>query len=110
MSLSHAFGRQLREPAGWRGRMLGVLMRQLNSQCNRLAVEALAVGPSDTVLELGFGPGHALSLLARRAPHGRVYGIERSAVMLKQAIARNRSAVREGRVVLQHGSFETLPF
>lgn len=90
--------------------MLGVLMRQANAECNRLAVEALDVSPTDTVLELGFGPGHALRMLAGRTPRGRVYGIEHSGVMLGQATARNRIAVREGRMLLQQGRCQALPF
>ena len=109
-NLSRAFGHQLREPRGWAGRLTGVLMRLLNHDCNRLAVQALAIGPADTLLELGFGPGHAVALMANQARAGRVYGVDISQVMMEQAIARNRSAVRSGRVVLQQGSFEALPF
>ncbi|SKA10642.1 Methyltransferase domain-containing protein [Enhydrobacter aerosaccus] len=108
--LGHRLGRQLREPRGWAGRLTGLAMRVVNDECNRLAVEALAIHATDTVLEVGCGPGHGLALAAAQAPNGRLYGVDRSAVMLEQAAARNRGAVRSGRLVLTTGAFDALPF
>ena len=110
MSLWHAIGRQLRYPSGLAGRVAGLLMRIANGKPNRLAVEALMVGAYDTVLELGFGPGHAIGLIASRATAGFVYGVDRSPVMLEQAQRRNRSALETGRVFLYQAPFDRLPF
>lgn len=109
MSLAESFGRQLREPHGWAGRLTGTLMRLANQECNGLAVDALRMRSGDTLLEVGCGPGHALALLAARAPEAQIYGIDRSELMLAQACARNRAAVRAGRVRLQRGDCERLP-
>lgn len=85
-------------------------MRHVNDRCNRLAVNALSIKPADRLLELGFGPGHGIALMAAQAPEGCIYGIDLSEVMLRQATVRNRSAVNAGRVLLQRGSCERLPF
>ena len=90
--------------------MIGVLMRHANDECNRLAVYALSIRSTDKLLELGFGPGHGISLMAAQARQGHVYGIDLSEVMIEQASARNRRAIISGRVSLEHGSFEALPF
>src|SRR5579862_6217167 len=105
-SIWHAFGQQLRNPTGVGGRVTGVLMRLANAGPNRLAITALRIDPSDTVLELGFGPGHAIQLMVREAVAGRVYGVDHSPVMMEQATKRNRLAIRDGRVILYRAQFD----
>ncbi len=110
MSIWHAFGRQLQNPHGFAGHWTGILMRWINSGPNRAAVDALQIAPGDNVLELGFGPGRAIELIAARVVDGCVYGIDQSDIMLRQALIRNRRAIGRGRVILQRATFERLPF
>jgi ubiquinone/menaquinone biosynthesis C-methylase UbiE len=70
--------------------------------------ELLAIGPSESVLEVGFGPGVIIQRLSNLARH--VAGIDPSQEMVQQARTRNAEAVRSGRVDLRHGSVESLPF
>ena len=81
-----------------------------NRQPNWIAIDALKIAPSDTVLELGFGPGSAIRTLNSMVPHGRVFGIDHSATMLTQASRYNRRAIRIGRVQLLQGSSDALPW
>jgi Di-haem cytochrome c peroxidase len=67
------YPRQLREPHGWAGWLTGILMRLINDECNRLAVRELAITPADTLLELGFGQGHAVALMAKQARGTRLW-------------------------------------
>ena len=108
--LWQGIGRQLRCPAGGWGWLAGHAMALANREPNRLAIEALSVEPTDTVLELGFGPGRALKVLSRLAPHGRILGVDRSPEMLALAMRANRKAVAEGRIQLRLGSFTALPW
>jgi ubiquinone/menaquinone biosynthesis C-methylase UbiE len=85
-------------------------MALVNRQPNRIAIDALKIAPDDTVLELGFGLGMAIRTLTSMVPHGRVLGIDHSAAMLSQASRYNRRAIRNGRVQLQQGRFDTLPW
>jgi ubiquinone/menaquinone biosynthesis C-methylase UbiE len=110
MSIWHIIGRQLQNPSGFTGRVIGRAMSFANARPNQLAVNALRIDPCDTVLELGFGPGHAIDAMASQAFAGTVYGIDQSPVMLGQACRRNRQAIREGRVVLYQAEFEHLQF
>jgi SAM-dependent methyltransferase len=84
-------------------------LRPSNRKRNAWAVSLLGVQPSDRVLEIGFGPGIAVRELARRATHGKVVGIDRSAVMRAQAARRNTAAIRAGRVSLDVASVEDPP-
>lgn len=95
-------------PKGRGGRMIGWAMRFVNWLPNRYAIEMLDVGPSHDILEIGFGPGHALKKLSRLAPRGTVTGVDRSGTMFRAASLRNEHAIREGRLRLKRGSFERL--
>lgn len=102
---------QAHRPRGLPGRLEGVMFahRPSNRQRNRWAVDLLDIQPTDRVLEIGFGPGVAIGWLAARATRGRVYGVDHSEVMVRQATRRNAAAVRAKRVELIHTSVTTLP-
>jgi SAM-dependent methyltransferase len=81
-----------------------------NDEPNRLAIDALELRPTDRVLELGFGPGWGLRTIAARIPGGKVFGVDQSDQMLRQAASMNRAAIAKGRVVLVKGPFSPLPW
>jgi ubiquinone/menaquinone biosynthesis C-methylase UbiE len=103
--------RQFGRPHGVTGRVAGWVMahRGSNRQRNLWVVSLLDVQPTDRVLEIGFGPGLAIAELARRATRGRVYGIDHSEVMVRQASKRNAAAIRAQRVELLHTPVDRLP-
>jgi ubiquinone/menaquinone biosynthesis C-methylase UbiE len=103
--------RQFGHPRGLAGRAAGWVMghRRSNRQRNRWVVSLLDVRPTDRVLEIGFGPGIAIAELAARATRGKVYGIDHSEVMVRQAGRRNAAAVRAGRVHLVQAGVDRLP-
>lgn len=104
-----AIGRQLCHPHGFPGWVVGHLMCMVNRSPNALAIEALDVGDTDHVLEIGFGPGCALKQLAILARRGHVTGIDASPTMFAQARARNWRANIGGRMDLLTGSYDRLP-
>jgi ubiquinone/menaquinone biosynthesis C-methylase UbiE len=104
-----ATGRQLRHPHGLSGQVMGHLMCLINRPPNALAIEALDVRDTDYVLEIGFGPGCALKLLAKLARRGHVTGIDTSPTMFAQACGRNRRAILGGKMDLLTGSYDRLP-
>jgi SAM-dependent methyltransferase len=109
-TLSALIARQLRHPVGVAGSLVGRAMLLVNREPNAIAINALELHPDDVVLELGFGPRHALGVLSTAVPGGVVFGIDHSTVMLRQASRRNRKAVRDGRLRLQQGCFDALPW
>jgi ubiquinone/menaquinone biosynthesis C-methylase UbiE len=100
------FGR----PQGILGSLGGVIMARMNVDCGAWAVDLLDVGPTDRVLEVGFGPGVVIQHLAKSVSGGHVAGIDQSQEMVEQARARNAIAIRNGRVDLRYGLVESLPF
>jgi ubiquinone/menaquinone biosynthesis C-methylase UbiE len=102
---------QFIHPRGLWGRLAGweMALRPSNRRRSAWAVELLDVGPTDRVLEIGFGPGIAIRELTRRANEGHVFGLDHSKEMLRQATNRNARAVRAGLVDLRLGSVEHLP-
>jgi ubiquinone/menaquinone biosynthesis C-methylase UbiE len=104
--LMRAFGR----PQGVLGRLGGFLMARTNRNMAQRAIELVGVQPSDRVLEIGFGPGVGVELIAEATSTGRVAGVDFSDLMVKRATARNATAIASGRVDLRLGSVERLPF
>jgi SAM-dependent methyltransferase len=101
---------QFVRPQGAVGALTGWILRLFNAGLNRRAVELLPLTPEAQVLEIGFGPGHALTLIARRVPQGKICGVDPSPVMMRQARRRNREALRTGRMDLQEGTADRLPW
>jgi ubiquinone/menaquinone biosynthesis C-methylase UbiE len=70
----------------------------------------LEVQPHDHVLEIGFGPGVGIALLAWVVSSGRVVGVDISEEMVEQVRVRNAESIQSGKAELRRGSVESLPF
>lgn len=105
-----ALNKQYPRPQGVMGRIAGELMVHQHGTETSWTVAVADVQPADSVLEIGFGAGKAIELLAEKTPRGSVAGIDLSVAMVQRARARNRQAVRDGRVPLQQGDAAHLPF
>jgi len=57
----------------------------------RWAVAQLALRPAARVLEVGCGPGHAITLLCEQLRQGSVTAIDRSALQVRRARAQSRA-------------------
>ena len=68
----------------------------------RWAVQMLGVAPDDQVLEIGCGPGAAVSLVCDQLDGGQITAIDRSATAIKRASERNADHVSAGKAVLKH--------
>lgn len=110
-TLAKSFFSQFGHPRGAMGWLVGHLMAWKNGARSRWALELLTARLGENVLEIGFGPGvDVRRLLERVGDQGFVAGIDVSEEMVRQARARNRAAVTNGRSRLEHGSPEKLPF
>jgi ubiquinone/menaquinone biosynthesis C-methylase UbiE len=104
--LMRMFGR----PKGIPGRVGGIIMARTNQPCAAWVIDLLGIQPHDSVLEVGFGPGVGIELLARSVSEGYIAGVDPSEEMVEQARARNVNAMESSRVDLRYGSVERLPF
>ena len=112
MSVAHQvvqpFFRQFGLPHGALGRLAGAVMARENSRANRLVVDLLDLGAGDRVLDVGCGPGVAVSIAASRARFAA--GADPSRVMVAQARRRLAEAIRLSRADVVEAAAEGLPF
>jgi ubiquinone/menaquinone biosynthesis C-methylase UbiE len=111
MSIAHRMlMRMFGRPQGLLGRLGGIIMARTNQPCAAWVIDLLGIQPHDRVLEVGFGPGVGIELLATSVSGGYIAGVDPSAEMVEQARARNANAIESSRVDLRYGSVERLPF
>lgn len=98
-----ALTRQLGRPRGVLGRIAARRMARGNECLNEWVVDRLAASRSargGRIVEIGPGPGVGLSYVLAAFPTAQVWGIDQSAVMLREARHRNAAAIRTGRPTL----------
>jgi SAM-dependent methyltransferase len=110
MSVFGVIGKQLQHPKGRFGKALFSWMTTTTIAHARWTADLMDVQPDDHVLEVGFGNGANIELLARRAAKGRVAGAEVSETAIEMASKRNARAISEGRVNLHQAAGGALPF
>lgn len=109
MGLGHSIlTRMFGHPKGPLGRLGGVILARANYRPAVWTIGLLDVRRDDAVLEVGFGPGVAIRLLAASARY--VGGVDPSPEMTEQATRRNAGAVSARRVELHEASAERMPF
>lgn len=98
-----SLARQLRCPVGKEGLAVGEMMNGINRMMNQAALEDLAPGPEERVLEIGFGGGALLEEILTRG--SLAAGIDWSLTMARAARQRFGSRARVCR-----GSVQELPY
>ena len=99
-----------RNARGILGRLIAFIMARETWSQNMRAIEALGIGQTDLVLDVGCGHGRSLMELAARAPRGRSVGIDPSKLMVEIAAKRNRTLIEAGRIDVVLSGVESLPF
>ncbi|HUD50894.1 class I SAM-dependent methyltransferase [Parvibaculum sp.] len=95
-------------PHGLAGRLFGRLMEQFNRGAYARAVSLIDLPTEGSVLELGFGTGRLLEMLAVKSTDGFFAGIDASPLMV--ATARRRLDRRHVARDLRQGNAEYLPW
>jgi len=76
-----------------------------------MALQSLSIQDRETVLEIGFGPGHCLKQIAQSVGYqGKAYGVDISPGMLEVAKRRLEKAQLKDRVKLYCGDAAELPY
>lgn len=105
--LTRYLSEQAALPHGVGGPLIGRLWVKETAKTNDAALALLAPRPGEDILEIGFGPGRTLGLLAERG--ARVTGVDVSEEMVRLAGRRNAELVRTGVLMLHRGDGVTLP-
>jgi SAM-dependent methyltransferase len=110
MGVSGAIGKQLQHPRGLFGKALFKWLTRTTIAHARWTADLMDVQPDDDLLEVGFGNGANVGLLAQRATRGSVTGVEVSETAIEMASKTNAKAIAEGRVRLHQAAGGALPF
>ena len=94
-------------PSGVLGRIGGLVMARYDRGLIEFSISALGLTGEERVLEVGFGPGVGIEVLASTA--SAVVGLDPSPVMHRQATHRNRAAIDDGTVTLVEGDATSMP-
>lgn len=97
-------------PSGLLGRLIGSIMATETAAANDAVVAALALQPTDRVLEIGFGHGRTLDRVGHQLTAGFAAGVDLSETMVRMAARRCRDLISAGRVTLHQGDSTRLPF
>ena len=103
--------KQFAKPSGFLGIIAGNIMAKRGSNIERSewGISLLNIQPSDNVLEIGFGPGIALSKINKFVLEGKVYGIDHSELMVNKATKLNHNSIKNGNMKLFNKSIDELP-
>jgi SAM-dependent methyltransferase len=105
------FSRQLAKPSGLFGRLFTARwLEKANAGMNSLTLEALALAPSDRLLEIGFGSGHLLEKVVSHRRCTFAAGVDISPEMVDRVGARLRAYIDAGKAQIRHGDIESIPF
>ena len=96
---------QFKRPSGLVGIWASNLMVKGNKSNYEKVIGDLDLQPGDKLLEIGYGPGTGINLIAQRCPTCIIHGIDFSPLMYKRANKYNKAYIDKGIMVLQNGDF-----
>ena len=100
---------QFRKPSGPFGIFTSNLMIKGNRKNYETMLVSLNPQPHDKLLEIGYGPGIGISMIAEVCSNCKIDGIDFSQLMYKRAGKYHKRLIAEGRVSLQFGDFLQAP-
>ena len=103
-----AYVKQFKKPEGFLGHLAGKIMSRRNRERVDWVVPLLNIKPGENILEIGYGPGLAIEKIGGITENEKITGIDHSGVMLKQAVKRNASMIKDGRLSLYSGTLDDL--
>jgi ubiquinone/menaquinone biosynthesis C-methylase UbiE len=111
MNLQRFIAAQFRQPSGWFGaRLFSRFMNRVNRRIIEQTIALLDLSPQHHVLDIGFGGGISLSLLAPRLTGGSITGVDISPDMVHAAERRFAPLIAQQRVRVMQGDVTHLPF
>jgi len=102
--------KQLRRPSGVMGDKVGNMMNKANEFLYDFTLGVMNLSDNQTILEIGFGNGKFFEKIFSRANNLQVTGLDFSETMFSQATEKNTEAIANGKLKLQLGNSDNLPF
>lgn len=97
------YAKQLKRPSGLFGKYLAKKMQQAHYNTYTWIISLIDFNNVKNILEIGYGTGVPLSLIASEHPDINLYGIDFSEVMYNKAIITNKSFIEKEKMFLEFG-------
>lgn len=111
MSIKSFFSNQARKPTGLFGRwIMSRIFDQGNAILNDFMNDLLDLQTDDHVLEIGFGTGRLICVMAKQTSSGLIEGIDFSSEMVEIAKRNNQENIAKGRVKIVLGDFDQVEY
>ena len=111
MSIRSFFSNQARNPTGLFGRwIMARVFDQGNAILNGFMNDLLDLQTDDHVLEIGFGTGRLICVMAKQTSSGLIEGIDFSSEMVEIAKRNNQENIAEGSVRIALGDFDQVEY
>ena len=107
--LKELIASQFRKPEGLFGIFTSNLMVKGNQKNYDRLIKNVDLQPYSKLLEIGYGPGIGIRIIAEICSTCIIHGIDFSKLMYKRASKYNKQYIDAGRVLLQHGDFLKVP-
>jgi len=91
---------QFKKPTGLFGIFSANIMVKNNQKNYNRLIRDLDLQPQDKVLEIGYGPGIGIQMIAERCATCSIHGLDFSKLMYKRATKYNKPYIKAGRVQL----------
>jgi ubiquinone/menaquinone biosynthesis C-methylase UbiE len=101
---------QYRCPSGVSGRKVAANMNKGHWDLTTWGLKHVSIKLDSVILDVGCGGGKTISRLARRAVHGKVYGIDHSGDMVDFSREVNKKLIEADRVEIVQGTVEKTGF
>ncbi len=105
--MSKLIAKQYRKPSGLLGKIISGRMERKNAKLYQWIMPRVKTVDGDHVLEIGYGAGTGINILAGRDQNITVSGIDFSKVMYKKALRKNKDHIGAGTVFLSHDDLLT---
>lgn len=108
--IAKTIAKQLRKPGGLLASKVGNEMNKTNSFLYDFTIKALQLKDNESILEIGFGNGKFFDNIFSTANNLKISGLDFSPEMVKAAADNNSSTSGTGKLNLQLGSSDKIPF
>ena len=96
---------QFKKPRGPFGIFTSNMMVKNNQKNYDKIIKDLDLQANDKLLEIGYGPGIGIQMIAELCPDCTIHGIDFSKLMYKIATKNNKEYIDAGRMKLHYGDF-----
>ena len=103
--LKNFIATQFKKPSGLFGMFSSNIMIKGNKTNYEKLIKNLDLQPGDKLLEIGYGPGAGLNMIAKACTSCIIHGIDFSQLMYRRARRYNKQYLDNNTMVLQYGDF-----